>query len=398
MTTDAASIEQWERPNPLVRWMRAHPRILDGIVVVLCVGLQWMALLLTGESVDPLAYSALGIAGLALLWRRRSPFLVMVVVALVATIAVLFDAGHTYQGMPTAFALYAVAAAQTTRRALVGYVVAVGLPLLAGAAHGLWSGSAFSPSVFDPFALLALVIGFAVRARRERSQATAALVEEQVRAAALTERARITAEMHDVVAHSITVMIALAGGARAGWEKHPERARDALDHLGDVGATALEEIQRILRVLSVDDPGLDSGLHASGHNVPSLAELVEVFRAAGLPVTLVQHGDTATADAALGTTIHRIVQESLTNALRYAQGATEVRVEISRHPSMIDITVTDDGAPASRQPSVGAGAGLIGMRERAVAFGGTSTAGHTVSGGWFTTTQIPLPTEASDER
>lgn len=395
MTSDPALRVQLERPSWLVRWMRAHPRILDWIVVLICTGLQRVALVFTGEPVNWAEYAMLAIAAAALLWRRRAPFVVLVVVAAVATMAMLVVPQFSYQGLPAAFALYTVAAQQATGRAILGYGVAVGFPLLGGAAQGLWGATAFAPSILDPLSLIALAVGIAVRARRERSRANAELVEERTHAAALAERARITAEMHDVVAHSITVMIALAGGARTGWEKHPERAREALDHLGDVGATALQEIQRILRVLRTDEG--DSALHGSGLDVPSLDELVEVFRVAGLPVTLTRHGDTAVADAALGTTVHRIVQESLTNALRYAQGATEVRVEVTRHPSMIEIVVTDDGSLGPGQASVGSGAGLIGMRERAAAFGGTSAAGPTPNGGWSTITQIPLPAGARHE-
>ncbi|MFT4234625.1 MAG: histidine kinase [Microbacterium sp.] len=370
--------------------MRAHPRIIDWIVVLASSGLQRVALIFTGEPINWIAYLALAAAAVALFWRRRYPFAVLLVVTAIASVGLLASPELAYQALPSTFALYAVAASRTTGTAALGYVVAVGLPTLAVLALNLWHSTPFSPSILDPLALLALVLGIAVRARRERRDALAALIHQRTQHAALAERARITAEMHDVVAHSITVMIALAGGARSGWDKHPERARDALDHLNDVGASALGEMQRILRVLRTDDADLDRALHESGHNVQSLEELAEVFRAAGLPVILSRRGQTGIPDPALQTTLHRIVQEALTNALRYAEHPTEVRVEVNSTPTNIEVTITDDGHPHPGRPSVGAGLGLTGIRERAAAFGGTAAAGPRDGGGWRTRVTIPL--------
>lgn len=379
----------------ITRWMRAHPHNIDWVVVLLCAGLQCIALMFTGEPVHWAAYVALGIATAALLWRRWFPFSVLIVVALVASVSLLIRPDLAYQGLPSAFALYAVAASQTTSRTALGYLVAVGLPALATLTQGLSNGVPFSPSILDPIALLALVLGIAVRARRDRRASLAALVQQRAERAVLAERARIAAEMHDVVTHSITVMIALAGGARSAWDKHPARARVALDHLGDVGAAALSEMQRILRVLHADDRDLDCALHASSHNVQPLGELVEVFRAAGLPVILSRSGATSVDDPALLTTIHRIIQESLTNALRYAEGATEVCVEVAVTYDAIEVTITDDGHPHPGQPSVGAGVGLTGIRECAGAFGGVSTSGPLTGGGWRTHAKIPLPSRSN---
>lgn len=374
----------------IAQLMRTHPKVVDWIVVLACTGLQRLALIFAGEPVNWAAYVSLAAAAVALFWRRRFPFTVLIIVTAIAAVGMLVNPDLAYQGLPAAFALYAVAASQSTTKAVLGYAVAVGLPALIVLAQGLWQSTPFSPSILDPLALLALALGIAVRARRERRESFAALIQQRADHAALAERARITAEMHDVVAHSITVMIALAGGARSAWDKHPERAREALDHLNDVGATALAEMQRILRVLRTDDAALDRSLHESGHNVQPLEELVEVFRSAGLPVTLSRQGSTEINDPALQTTIHRIVQESLTNALRYAQGATDVHVKVASTASGIEITVTDDGRPLPDRPTVGAGVGLTGIRERAAAFGGSSTAGPLDSGGWRTHVRMPI--------
>jgi len=149
----------------------------------------------------------------------------------------------------------------------------------------------------------------------------------------------------------------------------------------------------------------DIGFQASGEDSVSgempqyraawtTAALAGRLRAAGLPVTLSRSGPVEMNDPALETTIHRMVKEALTNALRYAQDATEVRVRIDTGPEAIDVTVTDNGRPAAPSPSIGGGVGLTGIRERAAAFGGTSEAGPLRGGGWRTHARIPLRQES----
>lgn len=376
-----------------VRWMRTHPRATDWMVVLACAGLQEAVLLFGGEPAG-WAGQIFVIFAAVLIQRRRHPFAVLVATTTAAVVATPFLPGLAQQRLPQAFALYTVAANQGAGMALMGYTMTVGAAFLTGTLVMLGGGSRFSPSILDPLGLAVLAAGFLIRARRERRESLTELIRQRVEHVALTERSRITAEMHDVVAHSVTVMLALAGGARVAWEKHPERARDALENLNEVGVMALHEMQRILRILRTKDVELDAALETSGHNVESLDELARTFRAAGLPVTLSRSGPVEMNDPALETTIHRMVKEALTNALRYAQDATEVRVRIDTGPEAIDVTVTDNGRPVAPSPSIGGGVGLTGIRERAAAFGGTSEAGPLRGGGWRTHARIPLRQES----
>ncbi len=136
-------------------------------------------------------------------------------------------------------------------------------------------------------------------------------------------------------------------------------------------------MRRILHLLRDDDAELAEALHHSGHNLPDLEELVDVFRAAGLPVHLIRVGKAIPNDPTLATTVYRIVQEGLTNALRYAEGATRVEVRLESDGVQVALTITDDGhAPAAGAPSQGSGRGLRGVAERAAAYSGTSASGR----------------------
>ncbi|MFT4226244.1 sensor histidine kinase [Micropruina sp.] len=388
----AAATAALSRPDlgetGIVGWMRHHPRTMGGIVVLICAAVPSIALMFAGEPINWTAYPVVALAAVALLWRRRYPLGVLSVVTAVASAGILLSPGSGYQSMAPAFALFAVAR-QSTSRAVLGYLIAVILPALAGLISALASGARFSPSILDPLCLTALAAGFAVRARIERRAALADHIQQRAEQAVLAERARITADMHDIVAHSLTVMVALSGGAQSAWEKQPERARDALAKLNEVGVSALDEMQRILRILRSDDPELDGVLGVSRTNAPDLDELAQTFRSAGLPVTIARYGSTEITDPVAATAVHRIVQEALTNGLRHAQGATQVVVRIDAGPDAIEVAVSDDGH-ASPRPFVGTGIGLASIREQAAAFGGRSTAGPIEGGGWRTDAHLPI--------
>lgn len=375
--------------TPLTRWMSAHPRIIDTLAVLACLATQWAVMRGPGTSVGWEQVLVIVSSSVSLFWRRSSPMTVVVTVSVIAFAGILYSPESAYQRIPAAFALYTVASRQSLPRAFLGYGITVAFPVAASLILGMSGPVLFSPSLLEPLTLVALTLGIAVKAQNDRRKSLETLIKQRVESAAMAERARITAEMHDVVAHSITVMIALAGGARSAWDTDPQKARQALEHLTDVGGTALDEMQRILKILRQSDHELDRALHASGYNVQPLSELVDVFRAAGLPVTLDQNGAPVT-DPALATTIHRIVQEALTNSLRYANNPTTVSVEITTSPDGIDLAITDDGHP-HRTPPTGSGVGLTSIRERAAAYGGTVQTGPRPEGGWATTVHLPTP-------
>src|SRR5690606_7277798 len=247
--------------------------------------------------------------------------------------------------------------------------------------------------------MVAHAIGMSVRARREHDRALVdranrVLLERDQREqlATAAERARIAREMHDVVAHSVSVMVALADGAFASLDKQPERSRVALEELSRTGRDALTEMRSILGVLRTESTADGVPFEGAAPLAPTTGDLDELlarFRAAGLPVERVESGAPLPEHPRLTMTIYRVIQESLTNVLRYAPGAAAVRVEIAHADDVVSVTVSNDAGSGSIQP--GSGHGLIGLRERVGAFGGTVTAGPTATG-WRVHATIPVPT------
>lgn len=376
-------VDDLQRPAwPPLAWLQRHPIVVDVVVVLIACVPHLIAMIYRRDEIHWWGYLLLAITAGALLMRRRWPLAMLVVVALSCAASPLAQPGFAYPMIPFAFALYTVASLRPSSRALIGYAVGVGATVLATIPYSLNGTPPPLVSLLDPFALIALVIGLVVRGRREHRIALAQLVNERIENAASAERARIAAEMHDVVAHSLSVMIALAGGVEAGWNAHPERARAAVGKISVVGRDALTDIHRVLRILRAADDDLDGSLHESGPNLPSLKELAGIYRDAGLRVELTQRGTTVSDDPALEIAIYRIVQEALTNTLRHATGATVANVAITATEDEVAIDVTDNGMSASAPPPVGHG--LIGIRERARRHGGDSAAGPRPDGGWRT--------------
>lgn len=230
---------------------------------------------------------------------------------------------------------------------------------------------------------------------RERAESAERDRDAQAQIAVAVERARIAREMHDVIAHSMSVMITLNDAAVAIGP--PGRQRDAIAQASEVGRQALDEMHRMLGVLRTGD----RAELAPQPGVSDLVALVAAVRSAGPEVRLtVQDGlDTVGATAQLA--VYRIVQESLTNVLKHARRARHVTVDIRFTAERIRITVLDDGvvAPADVPAPSGSGAatghGITGMRERAALFGGRIEAGPRPGGGWQTTATLALTETAS---
>jgi signal transduction histidine kinase len=227
-----------------------------------------------------------------------------------------------------------------------------------------------------------------------RRRYTAALIDRaeqltrerdaQAQLASAAERSRIAREMHDIVAHSLTVVVALANGAEAAAERSPELAQQAMREVRDVGRSALKDMRRLLGVLRDSDETAPDDASSALRPQPGnddIAQLIASYRAAGLPVTLTLRGEPPTS-AGLQLTVHRIVQESLTNVLRYAQEPTKVTVTIVSSPTQIAIDVRDNGRGRQASPVEGSGQGLIGMRERVSIYSGTLEVGPGTAGGW----------------
>ncbi|MFT3796859.1 sensor histidine kinase [Microbacterium sp.] len=284
--------------------------------------------------------------------------------------------------IPFAFALFAVASTQSTRRAVAGYGTGVAATALATIPYSLSGTQPPLVALFEPFSLVALVIGVIVKSRRDQQQRLVELVNERIDHAALAERTRIAAEMHDVVAHALTVIVSLANGATSIREKQPEKANAAVEQIAVVSRDALDDMHRTLNLLRASDAGLNENLHRSGDNLPTVEELVERFRIAGLPVTLTRDGDPLPDDVAVRQAVFRIVQESLTNTLRHADAPSAASATIRQENARIEVQIEDDGCPQTAPHTPGHG--LVGIEQRARAFGGHAEAGPRPGGGWRT--------------
>ncbi len=255
--------------------------------------------------------------------------------------------------------------------------------------------------------LLGVAAGTVARTRRlhahDLAERYAAMARERDQSAALAradERARIAREMHDVVAHNVSVMVALSDGAGAALDRAPERSREALRELSRTGRGALSDMQAVLGAL---DPDEAADGEAGGSVDPAAADLstiVERFRAAGVPVRVSGLEARLPRDTALRLAVARVVTEALTNVLRHAPGTPRAEVVVRRVASTVEIEVLDDGGT---RPGAGGGTGrgLLGMRERATLLGGHVEAGARPDGGWRVHVVLPCadePPEAAEDR
>lgn len=232
--------------------------------------------------------------------------------------------------------------------------------------------------------------GLEVQAERER------LAEvERARQEVREERVRIARELHDVVAHSLAVITVQAGVGRRLMAKRPQEAEDALESIAEIGRTAQNELQVVLGLLRDEDPSAEPRNPAPGF--AQLGELVAVVSAAGTPTSLESFGDTRRLSPALELSIYRIVQEALTNVVKHAPGS-QVRVTIAITDATVQVEVADSRAPTevasngsgqSRKVIV-PGHGIIGMRERVTAFGGSLVAEPTGADGFHVVARVPL--------
>ncbi|QGK72494.1 sensor histidine kinase [Allosaccharopolyspora coralli] len=238
------------------------------------------------------------------------------------------------------------------------------------------------------------VLGEFVGARRAHHEAVEQRLraveferDQQARIAVAEERNRIARELHDVLAHSVSVMVTQADGATYSLRKKPELAEQAMTTIGDTGRAALAELRHLLAVLrNSEEPGES---RSPQPNAAGVRELADRVRSLGLPVTVEVDGELDDLPTGLGLSIYRIVQESLTNALRHAGRAASASVIVRNDGHRIDVQVLDDGTRRAAEDGSG-GHGLIGMRERATVYGGTLEAGPADEGGWRVHAVLPL--------
>ncbi len=334
----------------------------------------------------------------ALAWRRRHPVPVAV---LIAAIALALVAGGALAGAVCAamwVAVYSVAAREPRRRALaaaaalevIGIVAVVNLApasvIVAGVV--LTTGTAAA----------AVALGISQQTRRaylaaleERAARLEFERDQQARLAAAAERARIAREVHDIVTHSLSVMVTLADGAAAASTRSPDRAGQAMRQVAVTGRQAIREMHRTVTALRTD-PDADDRYPAPA--LANLDDLLAEVRAAGLQVRFAVHGQARSLPRGTQLAAYRIVQEALTNVRKHAAGATVAAVTLRYDAGGIDVEISDDGHP--RTGGYGGGHGITGMRERAVAHDGSLSAGPGPGGGWLVRARLVGDTGNSD--
>lgn len=472
-------------PGVFRRWLADRPRMVDGTIVV--VYLLGCALMVTIElltqqfaegfvEIDPEGAAQITAIGLYLQWpwgfvraliiaavalalayRRRYPLTGLLVIGALA----IFDQGMLAapNAVALVFLLYAVPVYRSVRAGWVGYGLVVGfnaLTLMLTRSNGGALGPAATVFAMGPLswqealmlslanavwllAVLMIAINLGNRRRYvdaliDRAHQLAREREQQAQLAAAAERSRIAREMHDIVAHSLSVVVTLSEAASVAVESQPLAAKRASERAAETGRAALVEMRRLLGVLNDDgvsgvggvggvggvSTGASAGLGAhdtgaASHSTAMLSpqpgtaelpQLVQVFYEAGLRVALTEQG-VAAGDAMQQLAVYRIVQEALTNALRYAGRGTDVRVTIEHTAAETRIEVVDGGlvqtgvaatdhtsssaidAPAAPTvPLPGTGRGLAGAAERAHIFGGRLEAGPYAEG-WRVAAVVP---------
>ena len=386
-------------------WLRARPLVADGLLAGLLAAVSLVTLWYVWDECedgcDPPAVAAgLVLATtLPLVWRRRHPLTVGLVTGL-ATAAYGF-ARYPDLAMPIAIGgvvgMYSVAAWGGRRAAVVsGWIAVVVLVIV------LSLPRADSDVVDAAFVSLLLagawVLGDRARVQRalaaELAERAARLEREQAaeaRRAVAEERTRIARELHDVVAHHVSMMVVQAEAGPVAVERDPARAAGAFEAIAATGRQALVEMRRLLGVLRGDgEPAPSLAPQPGLAQVPSLVE--QVGRA-GLEVELVVEGQETPLPAGIDLSAYRIVQEALTNAIRHG-GEGRARVLVRYGERDLDLRVWNEGRPAQGDGSP-SGRGLLGMQERAHLFGGELRAGPAPEGGFTVHARLPIETVGS---
>ncbi len=382
-----ASVEElarnWlaQQAQRLSRLSTSHPFAID-LAICLAVAALSIGGLATRHRLDTVAVIFCGALCAPLLLRRSSPFLCFWLIAFVALAQWLLAAPQLADAA-LLVALYWVALDGSL---IEGALAAGTLELGAVMAAVRWSPS-------EPLKVwvgltglttAAAVLGVSIRQRRalllslhEKAARLEFERDQEGRLGAAAERARIAREMHDIVAHNLTVMIALADGATYAMDTSPERAIQATERISATGRQALLEMRRLLGVLR---EGSSEHPLAPQPSLDRLDELLARVNAAGIPVTMDLDGDPHELADGVQLTVFRVAQEALTNTLKHAHRPTRAHLALSCHPGQVELEVTDTGD--GRAVVASGGRGLRGMRERAASYGGKLDVGPRPQGGW----------------
>ena len=376
-------------------------RVRRGADIGLAVGLALLALVDLALSSDATSWGgrgplqvclALGCT-LPLAWRVRYPIATVVVITVAGGLLVAVAAPHQAPFevfIGSVLASYSIGAHTAGRRRWLGLglMFGVGLPFMVAAdSNGMASGNALAPTAWLTGAW---AVGAIIRGRRLRTAElellTAELAQQrdlQAQAAVAVERGRIARELHDVVAHNVSMMVVQAGAADRVLEGDQPDVRRALAAIAGTGRETVDEMRLLLGVVRSDE---GAGLSPQP-GLGDLDQLVSNVRSAGLDVDLRVEGERSTLSPGVDLSAYRIVQEALTNVLKHA-GTASVEVTVRYGNGAVQVEVCDDGRPSEH--IAGGGNGLIGMRERVAMLGGEFRAGARRDGGYAVFARLPI--------
>ena len=370
--------------------------VSDALVTLVAGAAAVPVLFHDGQHPDATTVIMLVLAAAPLLVRRIWPIPVFAVVLALNAGAGLWSPVHAVNGLALLIALYTVASMRPRRDALVcagllELTVVTGLLLFAGG--GWWYDAIFASGMIAA----ALGLGLYSAARRaylaelhDRAERLERERDQQAALAAAAERARIAREMHDIVAHHLTVMTTLAEAAIAASATSPERATDVMRTVAATGRRALADTRKLLGVLR-QRPGQDPG--EALQPVPDLAQLdtlIEQVRSAGLDTSLEIRGQAPDMPAGVQLAVYRLVQEALTNTLKHGGAGARALVRLRYLPGELLVDVDDDGSGSAAHAPAGVGGGLPGMAERIRAYGGVVRTGPRQPAGWAVSARLPL--------
>jgi signal transduction histidine kinase len=381
-------------------WLRSQPMLVDGVLAFAVALIGLGAGTREVRQHGPLA--ALAYVGIVvpIVFRRRYPVGTFIVVIAAGALEVLLLPHPINSDISVLIALYTLAAYRPRRISVPGLIVcligsAIAVEIWVTGPHMKfsWFGFGGVTALFCGPALLAWLLGDSMRWRRgfykaleERAVRLEAERDAQAQIAVASERARIARELHDVVAHNVSVMVVQADGAAFALDSSPERTKEALGAISRTGRQALAEMRQLLGVLRTAS---DEGATLTPQpGLEQIADLLAHSRAAGLPVSFTVEGVATELPPGVALAAYRVVQESLTNIRKHAGPDATASVAMRFCEDGMRIVITDDGPGATTQD--GAGHGLVGMRERVELYGGTVAAGPREAGGYQVTATIPL--------
>ncbi|MGA4840406.1 sensor histidine kinase [Streptomyces sp. G45] len=393
----------------LYDFLRRHPTGVDAFWALVLLGISGVSALSMAETQyrDPTPWVIPVIVGYSVVitLRRRMTEKMLLLAAALGVLQLVCDVEQQPANFAMLVIIYTAAAdgaKWASRFALVGGLAAAPLAQLRWPEEEVGALGGILVTLFTvvPFAL-AWVLGDSIRTRRaylaqleERAARLEKEREAQAKVAVAAERARIARELHDVVAHNVSVMVVQADGAAYVLDAAPDQAKQALATISGTGRQALAEMRRLLGVLRTGEPE-ESGEYVPQPDVEQLNELIEQVRGAGLPVDFKVEGTPRPLPSGVELTAYRIVQEALTNTRKHGGENAGASVRLVYFDDGLGLLVEDDGKGAPHElyedgGADGRGHGLIGMRERVGMVGGTLDAGPRPGGGFRISALLPL--------